>query len=212
MAQAYPPAVLARAKELWTRVIPNTMPLSTEAVAKVIRTEFGVSLTKKTVGDWVRTYGWSRSEELAVAVMPPTVPQRVPASGMALQGPEPPTDLDWEKQKLRFLGMLAGVAENCLAIEVDADGKPKLMFRDDDSRIKVGMAAVEVIGKINSGKFDPPEAGDRLPQLRPEDVQAVVAFFLKKGSPEPRFRGRILDATFTEVESGSSDGQDEGAT
>jgi hypothetical protein len=209
LAQAYPPAVLNRAKELWIRVVPNTQPLSTEAVAKIIRQEFGVSLTKKTVAEWIRAYGWTRSDDVAVTVMPPTAPQ-VPTLVSAQQGSEPHSEeeIDWEYQRARFLAKLAGVAEQCLAIVIDpADGLPKLAFRDDDSRFKTGMAAVELMGKINSGKFDPPEDGDKVPMLKPEDVKAVVAFFIKGGSPEPKLRS-VIDMSAIPVEdSGDSDGQ-----
>lgn len=193
MAQAYPPRIITRAKELWETVVPNTTPLSFEAVAKTLRTEFGIGITKKTTAEWCETYGWKRSTSLPAVPPPPAVQGTAPVL-LAQPGSEP-SDFSWERQKAMFLARLAGVADNCLAVVVDpVTGQPAMVFRDDDSKLKVGMAAVELIGKINSGKLDPPQDGDVVPQLDEEKVQTIIAFFLQKSAPRPKL-GPVIDVT-----------------
>jgi hypothetical protein len=218
MAQPYPPNVISRAKELWSDV--GSKP-TFDSVAKALKKEFGLPrLTRKTVHEWCIHYGWTQPTDTALTTTPPVVVQMVaPAPPLAREELGLPTDddledFDWERKRLEFLAKLAGVADACLALEQEIDketgkptGKVVMRFRDDDSKFKVGMAAVELMGKINSGRFDPPEAGDKVPQLKPGDVKAVIAFFVSQSAPEPKFGPVITIRPAEEDTDADSDGQ-----
>jgi hypothetical protein len=93
---------------------------------------------------------------------------------------------EWENRRLKFLAKLAGIADSCLeVVRKDGEAEMNFIFKDAKDKFTVGMAAVELIGKINSGKFDPPSEGDRIPQLSPRQLNQMFNFYFVKGSPEP---------------------------
>lgn len=190
MAQAYPAEMIQRAKELWL-ASPSA---SFDAVAKALNTEFGARITRKTIHQWSEFYGWSRSDDTALTAKPPVEVQKAgPTSLTAQRHLVPPLndeEYNWERKRVLFLAKLAGVAETCLDIQEGGE----LRFRDDDSRLRTGMAAVELLGKINSGKFEPPEQGDKVPQLDESKVNAIINFFVVQGAPEPKL-GPVINIT-----------------
>ena len=192
--------MIQRAKDLWL-ASPSA---SFDAVTKALNAEFGSKITRKTVHQWSQFYGWSRPDDTAQTATPPAV---VPGAGpiSKTQGVTVPRlsdeEYEWESIRMRFLAKLAGVAETCLDLQEGGE----LRFRDDDSRLRTGMAAVELLGKINSGKFEPTEQGDKVPQLDPGKVNAIINFFMVNGTPEPRM-GTVINIS-KEDDGANSNGQ-----
>lgn len=172
------------------------------AVAKHVNREFNVAVTRQVIQQWSKQYAWSQTAKASAGGVAVVVRDVVPATPRE-QTPTEDVDWDWETKKARFLSMITGMAEDVLAPVVGPAGTPTLMFRDDADRLKAGLALVEMVGKLNSGKFDPPEQGDQLPKLTPELRNSVVNFFITQGrTPMPRVerRGEVVEADFSALE------------
>ncbi len=203
----YPIAVVNRAKEIWLAG-QGGMPLPFADVAKRLNTELNLQITRKCITEWSKRFAWADSPELADSAPPPAGPASAP--GGVGSAPAPPVEpaedgelepWEWEEQKLKFLGKLAGIAGDCLAVGTGPDGQPAYLFKDTEARIKTGLAAVEMIGKINSGKFDRQEKDDVLPALTKSQLGQMFSFFFVQGSPEPRIDSLpVLDAETFEIE------------
>jgi hypothetical protein len=203
----YPVKVINDAREMYlTPVVGKKNPWMTfDAIAKAINIKHKIMVPRQTVHAWVKQYKWTRPESttdvsVSVATAPqPSVPQQTQSRELTPSG-----DWDWELRKGKFLANLAGLAETCLA--VDTNGT--LIFRDDESRIKTGIAAVEMIGKIQAGKFDKAERGDMVPSLSKDDLKAVLMFFTDPAAETPKLAAGPGDVIDVDAEEAGDDEED----
>lgn len=190
----YPPQVLVRSKELWLGHNDDGQPRSFEDVAKLVNQEFKTRIPKKTLHEWSVTYGWTRAST-APATTQAGGPLYVTSSqSRELAGAGEPESFDWLTKKAHFLREIAGLTEDMLAAIRDQTGAGTLMFRDGESATKTVLALLEAQGKILSGKYDAPEAGDMLPKLDDDKVRVIMMFFESKGQlPMPDLRPGSID-------------------
>ena len=185
----YPVKIVNRAKEIWLAYDPETgEQRSFDFVAKAVNAEFGTRLPKKTIHQWSQDFGWAQ-----------TPAELQPSSAVALtpavnQQTDEEIEWNWQKKKILFLAELAGIAEECFAVLRTKDGQTQLAFRDAESAAKTGLACLETVGKLNSGKYDIAEEGDHLPRLDERDVKVIINFFITKGaSPMPDIRSAVIE-------------------
>jgi hypothetical protein len=209
MSVEYPAAIINKARELYLTPVEGAKRpwRSYEVVARLINGEFNTSVPKKTIFEWARQYGWVRPDQGGVSTATPDLPALTPADPavrnaksavvasvqhgqVALTG-----DWDWEHRKAVFLANLSGIAETCIA----TDPNGILVFKDHESQIKTGLAAIEMIGKLQSGKFDKTEKGDFIPVLNESEIKAALLFFTDPSAPTPRIAAaNVIDVEFSE--------------
>lgn len=179
----YSAQVVRRAMELWRYPDASSgRHLSFAQVSAQLYAEMNITVGKSTIQEWQKAQKWEKS----------SLPQIVEGGehaaeprGLKLPPRVSEEDWDWEVKKRKFLMKLCGIAEDCFTVVRQA-GDMQLQFKDADSALKAGFAAVELIGKINSGKFEEAEAGDKIPAMSAAQVGQLIEYFVNKG-PAPKF-------------------------